>query len=457
MEKKKNKRGIKIAVILGVVLIVLAAVWFLFLKDRFGGNSGNVVYVDTLAHYMGVSPSGASNRYAGVVESQESWSVNANMDMENSIGEVYVKAGDVVEAGTPLFTYNTETMNDDLTQAKIDLQRLQNEKASLNTVIGELEKEKAQASSSEQADYMIQIEEEKLAIQQKDMEIASKQEEVKKLEDSIANATVKSEIAGVVKSVNNGNQNEGYGYGGDDAFITIMRTSDLRVKGTVNEQNIGEITEGATVTIFSRVDPEKTWRGVIEKIDMESTSGNQNDYYYDEGSGESSSSSYPFYVTLESSEGLMLGQHVYVSAGDLTAQTANTLWVDEYLIDLSDESHPVVWADNGKGKLEKRKITLGTHDEEKMQYEVLTGLALTDYIAYPDESLREGMPTATMESMAEMEEDGGSSEDGYVEGEDEESEEYDGDGDLMQEPVGAGQLYETDGEAIDSEVFEGGE
>ena len=104
------------------------------------------------------------------------------------------------------------------------------------------------------------------------------------------------------------------------------------------------------------------------------------------------SNSYPFYVELDSSEGLMLGQHVYIEAdyGQKTERAG--LWLDEYLIaGLDDE--PYVWADNGKGKLEKRKIVLGQYDENLFQYEIADGLTEEDMITFPEEGLEEGMPT----------------------------------------------------------------
>ena len=52
-----------------------------------------------------------------------------------------------------------------------------------------------------------------------------------------------------------------------------------------------------------------------------------------------------------------------------------------------------MWAEK-KGKLEKRSITVGEHDEMTDTYDVLDGLTLEDYIAFPDEQLcHNGAPT----------------------------------------------------------------
>jgi HlyD family secretion protein len=50
-----------------------------------------------------------------------------------------------------------------------------------------------------------------------------------------------------------------------------------------------------------------------------------------------------------------------------------------------------VWAANAKGKLEKRSVTLGVYDSDLDEYEILSGLTAEDYIAFPEDSLSEGM------------------------------------------------------------------
>ena len=52
-----------------------------------------------------------------------------------------------------------------------------------------------------------------------------------------------------------------------------------------------------------------------------------------------------------------------------------------------------MWAETDKGTLEKRTVVLGTHDENMMQYKIENGLERQDYVAYPQEFLKEGMKT----------------------------------------------------------------
>ena len=393
------KKGVKIALIFTAVAAAGAAAFF-GARHFLGGSSeaagGEVAYVTSVAEYMGLGTTGGMvNRFAGVVESQETWSVNQNSEYE--VKEVYVKVGDSVKEGDKLFTYDIEKFESELTQAEIDLERLNNELESMNTIRDKLEKEAQKASSSEKANYTIQIQEQELNIKQKEIDIQSKELDIAKLKENIEHATVVSGLTGVVKSVNSGG---GSGYGDDEnsAFITVMQVGDYRVKGTINEQNMYDINVGDPMIVYSRVDNKLKWYGTIARIDTENAEKDQNQYYYD--SGSNSSSKYPFYVELDSSGGLILGQHVYMETDmGQGEEPDDRLMLSEYLIDFTDEAHPFVWKDEN-GKLIKQEITLGEYNEDLMEYEVTGGLAAEDRIAFPEESLTEGMPTADMADMS---------------------------------------------------------
>jgi HlyD family secretion protein len=406
MKKQKIVRKVLIA---AAVLAAAAAVFIVVRRKNAGGKA--TAYVEPLSDFTGDGLA-STNRFSGVVEPQDTWQVQQNPD--STVKDILVQVGDEVKKGTPLLTYDVDQYQDNLAQAEIDLERMNNEASSITQTIAELTKQQKSASSSERANLTIQLQEQDLAKKQKDIDIRSKQADIDRLKSNIANATVTSEVDGVVKSVNSG-QNEGEsvaydsGSGDGQALITIMKTGDLRVKGTVNEQNIGELTEGQAVIIYSRVSSQ-TWRGTIASIDTEngknqSENGSAGGYMSDDSS-ETGSSNYPFYVKLESSDGLMMGQHVYLEPDQGQTQKKDGLYLPEYLIDRSDEAHPFVWIDQN-GKLKKQDVTLGEYDEGSGAYEITDGLKETDQIAIPDDSLREGMKTAP---MSEMQEDYGTEE-----------------------------------------------
>lgn len=214
------------------------------------------------------------------------------------------------------------------------------------------------------------------------------------MEDTMSQSTVTSKINGVVKSINeNGASDQ---YGNTQPFMSILTTGDYRVKGTVNETNVHNLSEGQAVILRSRVDDTKTWSGTIEKIDTENKeSDNNNGVMSSTGSNsDNQSTKYPFYVKLDSADGLMLGQHLYVELDEGQTETKDGIWIYSGYI-VQDEDTPYVWADNGKGKLEKRTVELGEYDEGMDMYEIKSGLALDDMIAWPVSGFREGLKTTT--------------------------------------------------------------
>ena len=101
-------------------------------------------------------------------------------------------------------------------------------------------------------------------------------------------------------------------------------------------------------------------------------------------------------MDLDSSDGLLLGQHVYIEPdyGQDAQQDDSALKLPAYYINDADSS-PWVWAQNDKGKLEKRSLTLGEYDADMDTYVVTDGLSAEDYIAFPDETLKAGMTCVT--------------------------------------------------------------
>jgi len=114
---------------------------------------------------------------------------------------------------------------------------------------------------------------------------------------------------------------------------------------------------------------------------------------------ESSSSSYAFYVELDHSEGLILGQHVYLEP-DLGQEEEKTgLWLEDYYV-IQENDKAYVWMANTANVIEKHEITLGEYDEELMKYEVTDGLDAEDYIAYPMDTIQEGDPVIYNDYMS---------------------------------------------------------
>ena len=325
-------------------------------------------------------------RCAGKVVSGET--ARLQKDTDKKVLEVLVKEGDMVEEGDILFRYDAAAMELDLEKLKLELQGLENTIVTASADIEELEKQKAMVYVTNQLSYTIQIDSKKADLREAEYNKAIKEREIANMEEALKATDIASPISGRVMSVN---ENTVGGEGQGDAFITVMDVSRYRVQGTLNELNLGSLYEGMNVLIRSRMDENTVWQGVIERIDWENpVSGNDNQMYYIGPTDEmTASSKYPFYVTLDNIDGLILGQHIYVEPDYGQSRRAEGLWLPGWYICDADSS-PWVWAANSRDKLEKRSVVLGEEDAELGLRQIVSGLSLTDYIAFPQEGLRAG-------------------------------------------------------------------
>ena len=411
-----KKKGIVIG---GLIILAGAAGaggWYYY-KENYAdlaAASGEVAYVTKISTLLG-EDSGVLNRFAGVVEPQET--VKVNIENNRTVTEVKVKVGDEVKKGQLLFEYDLSSIQDSLKEAQLSLDRLKNEALSLNEQIATLEKEKKKANKNNQLSYTIEIETNKMNLKKNEYDQVSKQAEIDKLQAATTNTEVRSEIDGVIQKIDTSklgsddgdtlDDSMGADYGSDssdNSFITILSTGAYRIKGQVNEQNRNTVVPGSAVIVRSRVDENQVWHGTMGAVDEQnSTNSNNNSYSFGSSGGDdtTSSSNYPFYVTLDSSEGLMLGQHVYIEMDEGQEEQKKGIWLGDYYIVDADTDSPYVWAADSKGRLEKRAVVLGQHDDNLSEYEIADGLTEDDSIAFPAENLVEGMSTKDVSEMTE--------------------------------------------------------
>ena len=394
----RKKIIITVAAVVAVA-VVGTGIWFAVQKSAGGSDNGEKAYVESVADITGsVGEEGIANNFSGVVEPQKT--ENIKVDSTKKVKEILVSVGDSVDINTPLFSYDTEDIALNISQANLELERINNNISSYTSQIAQLEKDKQTAPESEKLSYTTQIQAAQIDQKKEEYNKTVKELEIQKLNDSLNNTAVLSTMSGIIKSIN---QNGGVDNqtGEELPFMTILATGDFRVKGTINEQNVYQINTGDKVIVQSRADATKTWTGTIESIDKENpVSSNDNMYGSDDSSVKSTK--YNFYVTLDGADGLMLGQHVYVRE-DLAGQgiTAKTgIWIYDWYVVKESEDNAYVWAETSKGTLEKRKVTLGDYDETMGQYEIKDGLSTDDYIAFPEDWFEEGTKTKKMEDDA---------------------------------------------------------
>lgn len=359
-------------------------------------GSDSAVYVQSVEVLAGMSGIAPGERFAGLVVSENVTEIEK--DSEKNIEEVYVKSGDDVKKGQKLFAYDTEQLQLTLDKQRLELEQLNASIENYKSQIATLERERETVSGTDKLQYTVQIQTTQVDLKEAELNVKTKENEVQKSEDLLKNAVVTSPIDGRVQNVSeDGTDN----YGNPLPFITIQQIGSYRIKGTIGELQRGSITEGTRIKAISRTDATQTWTGTVALVDYENPTQGSGNNYGGVGSVDemTSSSKYPFYVDLESTDGLILGQHLYLEIFTEEGQTSGPS-ISSGFICYDDDGTTFVWAEKN-GKLEKREVTLGEYNPMTDTQEVVEGLSLEDYIAFPDAALcREGAPTTREEPVA---------------------------------------------------------
>lgn len=373
-----KKRFLLIAAVLAFVLSLTAC-----------GTALPAVYVQSVSQIMGYSPMGAFNACAGVVVAQNE--VKVERDESRKVAELLVEVGQEVCEGDVLFVYDTAELQISINKLKLEIEQMKNTVSDLTSQISELEKEKKKAPDADQLSYTVRIQGLETDKDETQYYIKVKQQELQTMQATARSGEVTAPIDGKIKAIY---ENGGY----DDAtgqplpYITLIQSGAYRIKGTINELNREELTVGQTVIIRSRLDESRIWTGTLTELDSTPVDSGNSGYYYGYADEMTSSSSYAFYVDLDDTEGLLLGQHVYIEPDQ--GQTLETfgLWLYADYVQSAEDGSNYVWAADSSGRLEKRIVTLGQYDELQYAWQITKGLTAEDRVAYPAENLQEGAP-----------------------------------------------------------------
>ena len=354
----------------------------------------------------------SSDKFAGVVVSDNA--VEIERDAEKRISELYVAVGDTVRVNEKLFEYDTDTLSLTIDKQQLEMDKLTRQITDLNTLIKNLEKQmkdldskiKKEKDKKVKAEYEnqrstldLQLRSVKADHTQATYDKQTLQAEITYNKNMLKNAVVRSPIKGTVRSINeNGTP-----------YITIQQAGAFQVKGTLNELSLNAgIMEGVGVTILSRVDPTQFWTGVVTLVDYNAGSSNEQEGMYGGmNDGMSTATSYPFYITLDNTNGLLLGQHVYIQIS-AAAIGDDLLRIPEgYVMDIVMDEETwlttgTVWAVNMEtGTLTKTTVTLGEYDPTYGTYVILEGITAESYLADPaDAGVKEG---AAVHMLGELE------------------------------------------------------
>ena len=380
-------------------VIALGAALILGLTGCGGQTQINVEQAGMLA-----SAATSADKFAGMVVSENV--VEIERDTEKQIQELYVAAGDTVRVNEKLFEYDTDTLSLTIDKQQLELDKLTQQIKDLTTQKTSVEKqiktEKAKKKKDQNADLLvsldIQLRSVNADLTTANYEKKTKQAEMNYNKDMLKNAVVRSPIKGTVRSVNESGT----------PYITIQQAGAFQVKGMLSELSLGSgIMEGVAVTILSRTDPTASWTGMVSLVDYNNAGSEEQDNMFGGGDAMSTSTSYPFYITLDSTNGLLLGQHVYIQISAAAVGDDLLRIPEHYVMDvLMDEetwtTTGTVWGVNPEtGKLTKVPVTLGEFDPTYGTYVILEGITAESYLADPtDPGVKEG---ATVYQRSELE------------------------------------------------------
>ena len=360
------------------------------------GSNANAVYVQSVGDLSGMGAIAPGDRFPGMVVSENVTEIEK--DGSKTIAEVFVKEGDDVSEGQELFSYDMEQLQLSLDKQHLEKDQLEATIENYIQQIEELKKDEAKAKGNSKLQYTIQIQTMQLDLKEAELNLQAKIKEVEQSEDMLNNATVVSPVTGRVTGIH---ENDMDNYGNPLPYITIQQAGSFRIKGTLSELQRGGIMEGSRMKIVSRTDDSHFWLGTVSLVDYESpTQENPNSMYYGNTTDPmSSSSKYPFYVELDSSEGLLLGQHVYLELDTGDEEKTDYPAISASFLCYNDDGSCYVWAEKN-GKLEKRTVTVGEYNMMLDTMEILEGLSEDDYIAFPNAELcTEGAPTTRTEPV----------------------------------------------------------
>ncbi len=324
--------------------------------------------------------------------------VEITRDSSKRIDELYVEVGDTVKAGDKLFSYDSDELELSLEKAQLEVEKMTNEQSDYTEQLEKLEKKLNNTwNDSDKVRLTLEINTLKTTMMETEYNLKTKDKEIATLEEMLQNIDITTPVDGTVRKIDEEGQSGSY--------ITVQQSGAYRVQGLLNEMSMSNgLMPGSRVQIFSRVS-EETWQGMVTAINTAETSQNNNEMIMNYGIAETmtTSSSYVFDVELDSVEGLLLGQHVYIEQVQ-EQPVLDGLWIPESFIanivtdETTFEMSASVFTENEKGKLEERNVVLGMYDGMTGCYELLSGISAEDYVASPlDPGCKAGADTARRE------------------------------------------------------------
>ena len=330
---------------------------------------------------------------------------------KGEVKEVFVKNGDTVTQGQPLFSYVTSQeltaqsaqydaqakangITTAQTSASIKWETYNRKLANLNTL-----KNKYNSSKDESLLDQIKSAEDELAqalsdAKTADNEVTNAQIEAEKAQvtaqtesDRMKYDTVTADTAGTITSMNEDLPTQSKAKKEEETFIEIMDKSKTLVKGTISEFDREKLSVGQRVDIVDRKDPKKRWSGTVTQVGTLTTANAGNSNGGNKQQENPNQGKFPYTVELDQvGEMPLVGSHSYVNVVENAPEAGKVVVNKAYTFSKNGKTY--VWKVEGK-KVKMKEVK--TKKVSDRLVEITEGLTMQDTISTPREGMKDGM------------------------------------------------------------------
>ena len=206
-------------------------------------------------------------------------------------------------------------------------------------------------------------------VREYDIDIRRKQLELSELQTQLADGVVYAKRSGVIKGLKDMNHVPTDG----TPFLTVAGGTGTEVRGTISELLLTTIQKGTKVSVTS-YETGSIYEAVVTQIDNFPTNSGEGFY-----GGNPNVSMYGFTAYIEKGDDLKQGTYLALSIQQENMDTSSIYLSNAFIRDEHGQKYVMKDVD---GKLVKTYIKTGKV-YFNMSTEVLSGLADTDYIAFP--------------------------------------------------------------------------
>ena len=330
---------------------------------------------------------------------------------KGEVKEVFVKNGDTVTQGQPLFSYVTSqeltaqsaqydaqakanSITAAQTSASIKWETYNRKLANLNTL-----KNKYNSSKDESLLDQIKSAEDELAqslsdAKTADNEVTNAQIEAEKAQvtaqtesDRMKYDTVTADTAGTITSMNEDLPTQSKAKKEEETFIEIMDKSKTLIKGSVSEFDREKLSVGQRVDVVDRKDPKKRWSGTVTQVGTLTTANAGNSNGGNKQQENPNQGKFPYTVELDQGgEMPLVGSHSYVNVVENAPEAGKVVVNKAYTFSKNGKTY--VWKVEGK-KVKMKEVK--TKKVSDRLVEITEGLTMKDAISTPREGMKDGM------------------------------------------------------------------